>query len=88
VAEAWVSDGALKSFPEFQQSVASLKHIDEKSATAEYDQYLKQKTAWGGQHATEDRGRMDGHDLWAATDFDTSSWPTVVEPQTKAERNA
>jgi sialate O-acetylesterase len=85
VAEAWVSEGGLRNFPEFQESIESLKHIDEKSATAEYDQYMKQKAAWEGQHATEDRGRVDGHDIWAATDFNTSLWPTIVEPQTKAE---
>jgi sialate O-acetylesterase len=85
VAEAWISEGGLKSFPEFQQSIESLKHIDEKSATAEYDQYVKQKAAWDGQHAAEDRGRVDGHDIWAATDLNTSSWLTIVEPQTKAE---
>ncbi len=28
---------------------------------------------------------MDGHDIWAAADLDTRAWPTLVEPQTKAE---
>jgi len=32
VAEAWVSEDSLKSFPEFQTSIESLKRIDEKSA--------------------------------------------------------
>jgi sialate O-acetylesterase len=84
VAEAWVSENGLKNFPEFRDSIESLKHIDEKASAAEYDQYVKQKAAWKGQHATEDRGREDAHYLWAARDFSASAWPTVSEPQTKA----
>lgn len=85
VAEAWVSEGSLKSFPEFQHAIDSLKTIDEKKASAEYDQYVKQKAAWDGQHGTEDRGQIGGRDVWAQTDFNMSSWSTIVEPQTKAE---
>ena len=85
VAEAWISEGSLKKFPEFDQDVASLKQIDEKSAAAEYQQYLKRKASWDQQHTTEDRGRVDGHDIWAAADLDTRAWPSLVEPQTKAE---
>jgi sialate O-acetylesterase len=82
-AEAWVSEASLKSFQDFRESIESLKRIDEKSAAAEYDQYVKQKTAWDEQHATEDRGRVDGRNFWAEVNFNDAVWPTIVEPQTK-----
>jgi len=85
LAEAWVSDVSLKQFPEFQQSIDSLKKIDESAAISEYQQYLKTKSEWYGQHGSEDRGRSDGVDLWAAPDFPTANWSTIDEPQTKAE---
>jgi len=37
VAEAWVSEDSLKSFPEFQTSIESLCVSNEKSAIADYD---------------------------------------------------
>jgi len=85
VAEAWVSEGSLKPFAEFQQSIDSLKRIDESAAIAEYAQYVKQKAEWDRQHAAEDRGRVEGRNDWAAADFNVSAWPTIVEPQTKVE---
>jgi len=85
VAEAWVGESALKNFPEFQDSIRSLKQIDEKSAAEDYSRYVSLKSTWEQQNATVDRGRVDGHDIWAATDFNASSWPTIMEPQVKAE---
>jgi len=84
VAEAWVSEGSLKPFPEFTRAIDSLKNIDEKAAVAEYQQYLTEKSEWYKQHGTQDRGRDNSGDLWAAPTFAAISWPTVNEPQTKA----
>ena len=86
VAEAWVSGASLKNqFPEFRQSIDSLKDIDEPVAIAEHQKYLKTKTEWYTQHGAEDRGRVDGVDLWAAQNLPMESWATIDEPQTKAE---
>lgn len=83
VAEAWVSEASLKRFPEFAQSIDSLKRIDEQAAGAEYQQYLKKKSEWYKHHGAEDRGRDDSDgDLWAAPSFAAAGWPTVDEPQT------
>ena len=54
VAEAWVSEGSLKSFPEFRQSIESLKRVGEKSAGEEYDQYVKQKASRDGAKLNSD----------------------------------
>jgi len=86
VAEAWVSEDSLKNqFPEFRQSIDSLKNIDEPAAIAEDQKYLKAKPEWYNQHGAEDRGRVDGLNLWAAQNLPTANWETIDEPQTKAE---
>ena len=84
VAEAWVSEGSLKRFPEFTPSIDSLKKIDEQAAIAEHQQYLEKKSEWYKQHGAEDRGRDDSGDLWAAPGLAATNWPTVDEPQAKA----
>jgi sialate O-acetylesterase len=84
VAEAWISAGSLKPFPEFSRSIDTLKVTDEQADVAEHEQYLKNKSEWDKQHGAEDRGRGDGGDLWAAPNFAATNWPTVDEPQTKA----
>jgi sialate O-acetylesterase len=85
VAEAWVSEGSLKQFPEFQPSIDSLKSIDEPAAIAEDQKYHKARSEWYERHGAEDRGRVDGVDLWAASDLAVTNWATIDEPQTKAE---
>lgn len=86
VAEAWVSGASLKSqFPEFRESIDSLKNIDEPAAIAEHQKYLRTKVEWYNRHGAEDRGRVDGVDLWAAQNLPMASWATIDEPQTKAE---
>src|SRR5262249_10897743 len=64
VAEAWVSEGSLKEFPEFAPSIDSLKDIDEQAAMAGYQQYLQEKSQWHMQHQTEDRGHDSGGAAW------------------------
>jgi sialate O-acetylesterase len=83
LAEAWVSAGALRRFPEFRQSIDSLREIDEDTAIAEHRDYEKQRADWFGKHGDEDRGRRDSKYFWAAPDLDTSDWPVVDQPQTE-----
>ena len=86
VAEAWISEAALKrQFPEFRESIGSLKNIDEAAAIAEHQKYLKTKSEWYKQYGAEDRGCLDGVNLWAAQDSPMTNWMTIDEPQTKAE---
>jgi sialate O-acetylesterase len=85
MAEAWVSAESLQAFPEFQPTIEAIKTMDEKAGLADYDRYLAARAAWMNAHATEDRGRRDGQDLWVANNFDDGAWPTIVEPQTAPE---
>lgn len=86
VAEAWASEASLKNqFPEFRQSIDSLKNINEPDAIAEDRTYRDKKAEWYNKHGAEDRGRADGVDLWAAQNVPLANWETINEPQTKAE---
>ena len=78
-AEAWMSAGALRRFPAFRPQMDALERLSGKTQ-ADYDRYMRQKAAWYLQHGAEDRGRIDGVDVWADPQFDASGWPTIAEP--------
>lgn len=84
LAEAWVSEASLKQFAEFRSSIDFLKGIDESAAIAEHQNYLKMKSEWYTQYGGEDRGRVDGVDVWAAPNLPTAEWTAITEPQTTA----
>lgn len=80
VAEAWMSESALRRFPEFAQSTKALRGTSEE-ARAAYRDCAQRRTAWYRAHAQDDRGRVDGRNIWADPKFDSSAWPTIVLPQ-------
>ena len=80
VAEAWMSESALEKFPEFAQSTKKLGGITEE-ARAAYRDYAQRRTAWYRAHTRDDRGRVDGRNVWADAKFDSSAWPTIALPQ-------
>jgi sialate O-acetylesterase len=79
-AETWISANSLQAFPDFAASAARAAAIPA-GAAKDYDGYLKAKSQWYQLHGTDDRGRVDGRDVWAQPAFDDSHWPTIVEPQ-------
>lgn len=85
VAEAWVSTAGLSSFPEFESDVKAVQQTDVASIKAEYERYLKAKADWHEQHSAEDRGKRDGHPIWADPSLDVSAWPSITEPQSEAD---
>jgi sialate O-acetylesterase len=80
VAEAWMSESALKRFPEFAESTKSLGAITEK-ARAAYEDFAQRRAAWYRAQGQNDRGRVDGRNVWADPKFDSSAWPTIALPQ-------
>jgi sialate O-acetylesterase len=80
VAEAWMSGSALQRFPEFAKSTQALGGITEEQRAA-YRDYAQRRMAWYRAHAQDDRGRVDGRNLWADPKFDSSPWPTISLPQ-------
>ena len=79
-AEAWMSEAAVQKFPEFHASLARKAKVDA-TALADYDQYLATRNAWYAEHASEDRGRVVGQDVWAAPEYDDANWPTTLVPK-------
>jgi sialate O-acetylesterase len=85
LAEAWVSGGGLKSFPEFQRQLDGLSHVDARAGADEVAAYTRARAGWSASHGSDDRGRNGGRDLWVAPDFDDRAWPRIAEPQTRRE---
>jgi len=79
-AECWISAAGLRRFPEFSASIGRLARVDDR-AVAAYRDYLLLRNDWYAAHGREDRGRVDGQDLWAAATYSEQSWPTSLEPQ-------
>jgi len=79
-AESWMSAAALRRFPYFSAAIDSEARIDS-HARAAFDDYLEQRNDWYRLHGREDRGRVQGQDLWAAPDYPASDWPSISEPQ-------
>ncbi len=79
-AECWISAGGLKQFPEFDASIERLSQVNDQALLA-YGSYLSARNAWYAAHGREDRGRVEGQDLWAAATYSDRNWPTTVEPQ-------
>jgi sialate O-acetylesterase len=79
-AETWMSSGSLRGFPEFAPSLTREAGLPD-TAEAQYEAYVIERNRWYRLHGSEDRGRLDGHAIWAAADFDDSGWPIVTEPQ-------
>jgi sialate O-acetylesterase len=79
VAEAWMSEGALHGFPEFHEAAKALDDVSGPTQNA-YSDYVRRKAAWYQQHGAEDRGRVDGRDVWARPDADVSNWSAVTLP--------
>lgn len=84
VAEAWMSEAALRRFADFQEPIRALAGAST-SARAEHELYAQQKADWYRSHALDDRGRAAGIDVWAAPDFDASRWPTLALPRRRVD---
>jgi sialate O-acetylesterase len=80
VAETWMSESALRQFPEFAKPMQALG-VTTEEARAAYWEYVQRRTAWYRVHGQEDRGRVDSRNIWAEPKFDSSAWPTIALPQ-------
>ena len=78
--EPWTSAEALATHPDMKEAVATVQSIPTDAAGQEafYDGVMGR---WQGQETTLDPGYKDGKPLWAAPDFDDSSWETVTLPK-------
>ena len=84
-AETWMSAASLQDFPDLDASVKRAATLPA-TAAKDYETYLTAKAEWYQAHGHDDRGRVEGRDLWAALNFDDSRWPTIVEPRPRPSK--
>jgi sialate O-acetylesterase len=77
LAEDWVSADALKSMPDFNESLKSVKEQAEGKVRFE-DQYH----AWEERTIVLDPGFKEGKPIWAERQLDTSEWKNIFLPGT------
>ena len=78
--EPWTSAEALRLHPDMQEATATVSAIpsDPEGQAAFYAETMGR---WQQQASALDPGFKDGTPLWAASDFDDSSWDTVTLPK-------
>ncbi|MBQ6284002.1 MAG: exo-alpha-sialidase [Bacteroidales bacterium] len=80
IIEAWMSEGAIKSFPETHEQLAKVKSLSDNEAERErtfeeeIDRFYKEVTK-------QDLGVRDGEAVWARPDFNDSDWKTISLPR-------
>ncbi len=78
--EPWTSAEALATHPDIREAAAAVSAIptDPAAQARFYDETMGR---WQQQETALDPGYADGKPLWAAPDFDDSSWSTVKLPK-------
>ena len=78
--EAWISEGALRSYPEMIPGIEKVKAL----AVDEVDldnNFKKEMTRFVADAKARDKGLAGDKPLWAAADFDDSSWLAMKLPE-------
>ena len=81
IIEAWMSEGALRSFPEVQNQLALVSKLPdnesdrERTFEEEIDSFFQE--VW-----SKDKGIQDGTAVWALPDYNDSDWRTISLPCT------
>ena len=78
--EPWTSYEALSTHPDIREAAAAVRAIPT-DAAAQARFYDETMGRWQQQETTLDPGYKDGHQFWAASDYDDSSWSTVSVPK-------
>lgn len=77
IAEAWTSYETLKMLPDF---AAAAKEIKDNSQNISAENYQSKLEKWQAGFEAKDKGYKGADPIWAANDFNTSSWKTMVLP--------
>jgi sialate O-acetylesterase len=78
--ESWMSEDSLRRFSEFHQQLDALARATPSNEAA-YADYVQRKARWYDEHGLDDRGHIEGRDVWAQPAFDDSAWATITEPR-------
>lgn len=77
-AEAWISEEAIKVFPQFDNDVKLLK--DTVQIAAKINQRKSLIADWHIKNKTEDRGYSEDKAIWASPEFNDELWKIVNVP--------
>ena len=77
-AEAWLSEDALRAFPEHMETVKRFRDRDYRDRIAEKDKAASD--AWYARVGQLDRGMVEGQPRWYEPDCDASEWATMDVP--------
>lgn len=81
IIEAWMSEGALRAFPEMSASLAQVRSLSDNESEREKT-FEEEIAAFIREANRKDLGKSGGLAVWARPDFDDSSWKTLKLPNT------
>lgn len=76
--QAWISEGALKRFPEYYDETMKFRDADLIEGVEKSDRAMSQ--AWHTKLGLLDEGYRKGKTSWRSPDYDDSAWPTMEIP--------
>ncbi len=79
-AESWTSAKVIRQLGDFNDVMQREARITAAQWTA-FDDYLKVRNEWYAKHGKEDRGTVDGKEVWAAANLDDSHWQVTTMPK-------
>ena len=84
IIEAWISEGALSSYPELSAQLAQVKALSDNEADRQktFDEEIE---AFTRKTSLQDQGKSGGVAVWARPGFDDTSWKTMKLPCTLQE---
>ena len=81
IIEAWMSEGALRAFPEMSASLAQVRSLSDNESEREKT-FEEEIAAFIREANRKDLGKSGGLAVWARPEFDDSSWKTLKLPNT------
>ena len=81
IIEAWMSEGALRAFPEMSASLAQVRSLSDNESEREKT-FEEEIAAFIREANRKDLGKSGGLAVWARPEFDDSSWKTLRLPNT------
>lgn len=81
IIEAWMSEDALRAFPEMSASLAQVRSLSDNESEREKT-FEEEIAAFIREANRKDLGKSGGLAVWARPEFDDSSWKTLKLPNT------
>lgn len=79
IIEAWMSEGAIKCYPEFSKQIAEVKSLSDNESVREKT-FEEEIAAFNKQVIEKDQGLSGGVAVWAQPGSDDSAWRTIKLP--------